>query len=69
MKLSESIIEIHSIFKAKTSQKDADIFIKALVSNIISELLEEGRFNSFELERAVKKELQDLKRMSSTSAA
>ena len=63
MEMAKAIIEMHSIFKKKTSEKDANLFIRARISNIMAELQELGEFSVEKLEKAISYELQELKKM------
>ena len=69
MSLTKSIFKIHEIYKANTNKKDADEFIRLLVSNTMSDLQEEGKFSPENLEEALARELIDFEKMSKKKTA
>ncbi len=65
----KSIFGIHAIFAAKASKKEADMFIRNLVSNTMAELQERGEFTPEKLEEALVKELADFEKMGKKEVA
>jgi hypothetical protein len=59
MGLAKSLVEIHQILKFKTSEQDANKFIKSIVLSTINELTDVGMLTEENLEEAINTELQD----------
>ena len=59
MSISKTIFKIHSIIKSKIGEKDANIYIRNLTSNLISELQDKNLFDDKNLTKEFNKELID----------
>lgn len=69
MHLTNSIFKIHSIYANKTNKKEADEFVRMLVSNIMGDLQDQGKFSPENLEAAMARELADFEKMSKKKIA
>lgn len=69
MHLTQSIFKIHSLYAKKTNKKDADEFVRMLVSNIMGDLQDKGEFSPQNLEKALAQELADFEKMTSKKTA
>lgn len=65
----KAIFKIHSIMASRTNKKEADLFIRNLVSNIMAELQDQNDFSSLKLEKRLTDELQTFELIAKRDAA
>lgn len=63
MSTVKAIFKIHSVMTSKTSKKEADIFIRNLVSNIMGDLQDQNKFTPEKLKERLINELQTLEEL------
>lgn len=69
MHLTQSIFKIHFLYARKTNKKEADEFVRMLVSNLMGDLQDKGEFTPENLEKVMAHELADFEKMSSKKTA
>lgn len=69
MNTVKAIFKIHSVMTSKTSKKEADIFIRNLVSNILGDLQDQNEFTPEKLEERLINELQTFEKLAKQDAA
>lgn len=65
----KAIFKILSIMASRTNKKEADLFIRNLVSNIMAELQDQNDFSSLKLEERLTDELQTFELIAKRDAA
>ena len=69
MNIEKAIFRIHEVMTSKTSKKEADAFIRNLVSNIMCDLQDKNDFTPEKLEERLVIELQIFEELAKRNAA
>lgn len=69
MDTTKTIFKIHSIMTTKTSKKEADIFIRNLISNIMGDLQDNNEFTPEKFEAKLIDELQTFEKFAKKDVA